>query len=141
MPKKNVLREIEVLKTKPRNEFPFALSDWWEAWEYFGGDASDPENWGFVEDGTLERCMVALTNNISLELDQEMRSKGILQRLSADHDDDPERFTEELIRHHDQRREDIRRQCLKTGEYKGGTWTIRSQITREQCAWKAKQGF
>lgn len=139
MPKRNSLREVRALD-KSRNEYPFAYSDWWEAWECWGGDASDPENWGFVADGALEACMQALGNNISFELDLEMRNDGSMQRLSAEYDDEPEKFTEELTRRHRQRREDIKKQCLKTGECKRASWTIRSMLTRSQCAWKAKHG-
>jgi hypothetical protein len=123
MPKRNSLREVRVLD-KSRNDYPFATCEDWEAWEYLGdGDENDDEEkWELVDDGTLEDCMYAVGNLISLELDDEMRDD--IRRLGAEYDDEPQKFIEELERRHQQRREDIKKQCWKTGRAEGGGWRI-----------------
>lgn len=133
MAKKNSLREVRAL-SKAKNEDIFAYSDYWEAWEQVGEDAGDPENWEFMADGSLSDCIEALSLILSIELDRSMQDES--KRLGAHYDD----FFEELARRHRQKQEDIKKQCWKTGEYKGDGWTIRSILTRAQCAWKEKHG-
>jgi hypothetical protein len=133
MAKKNSLREVRA-KSLSRNEEIFAYSDYWEAWEQVGEDGNDPENWEFIADGSLSDCIEALSLIISIELDRAMQDEK--KRLGVQYDD----FFGELARRHRQKQEDIKKVCLKTGEYKGEGWTIRSQLTRSQCAWKEKHG-
>ena len=142
MPKKNLLREVRELDTT-KEKYPYAVSDWWEAWQCRSDDVDNPENWGQVEEGTLQECIQALTNVISRELELEMRQDGSTQRLSAKYDDEPQKFTNEMKKRHQKKRSDIKKQCLMTGKHSGsfGNWVIRSVLTREQLAYKEEFGM
>jgi hypothetical protein len=129
MAKKKSLQEVQALDNA-KNDYPFATWEVWEASEYFEGLYGDGEydnrNWDIVAEGALEHCMSAVEELISLELDEERQED--IRRLSAEYDDEPQKFLEELERWHQQRCEDIKKQCWKTGTAAGGSWFIERYV-------------
>lgn len=117
MPKRNLLRIVHDLD-KSRAIPVYDKTDWWEAWEC-DGDGDDEDDWALAEEGTLDECIEALTNVISREVDAETR----------DLDYEPN----EWAKRQEQRRSEIRKQCLTKGRAgKEGLWEIRSVLTEQQ---------
>jgi hypothetical protein len=129
MAKKKSLQELQALDNA-KNDYPFAAWEVWEASEYFeekyGDGEYDDRNWEIVAEGALEHCMYAVEELISWELEEEMQED--IRRLSAEYDDEPQKFLEELERRHQQRCEDIKKQCWKTGTAAGGSWFIERYV-------------
>jgi hypothetical protein len=130
-----ILSAPSKFKQQIQNQYPFTYSDEWEAWERVGEDENDPDSWDFLTDGSLQDCLNdGLHLLISIELDYAIQDDQ--KRLGKKYDD----FFEEIARRHRKKTQEITKACLQYGEYKGEGWTIRSQRTREQCEWLAKNG-
>lgn len=126
MPKRNLLRTVHDLDKS--GAIPvYVESDWWEAWECYG-DGDDEDDWVFAGDGTLDECLLALTNVISQEVDAQIRNWDL------------ELYEWEKMQ--EQRRSEIRKQCLTTGSAgTKGSWSIRSSLTAEQILYQRNHLF
>jgi hypothetical protein len=89
----------------------FELSEHWEAWELVDAEESD---YDFIEEGTLDECLQALTNLISFEVTSELLRHNL--------------GPEEWSRKQQSRREEIKQKCYREGRYKGKGWVIQSVI-------------
>jgi len=112
MPRRNLLRIVRNLdKSSAETYEPI---DFWDAWVCHG-DKENVDDWVQEEEGTLDECIQALTNWISVEVDMELRSIHIPD----------EKFLSEWERRQNQRRKEIRQQCLT----KGRVDSVGSQIS------------
>lgn len=145
MASKNFLKQLRVLdKKKP--PLPYASATWWHAC-VVDDDADDileddeeGESWLILEDGTLDACLDAINDWISMEVDQEFTADGSASRLSVKYDDAPQKYIAAWERRQQQRREEIRQCCLAEGCYEQkGQWLISSVLTPEQVAYEAKR--
>jgi hypothetical protein len=146
-------------------DFPFAYSDAWEAGALSLGDGEDEEedeedqeviefreeefddglgqeededdeegNWQYIAEGCpLEECLQSIMFFLTMEVDSEMDGQ-------ISDDIDMQKFFAAKAKLRSQKREVVKRTCLINGECEGDGWQIRSQRTREQCEWLAKNG-
>ncbi len=155
MARKNSLKEAKGFgSTKAKKEGIFAYCDEWEAWALSAGDEEDEEvveldgeefddgleeeedefgNWGYLADGSLSECLEAVMFFLTIELEMETRGT-IIDTL------DNEDYFKLKIKLRSQKLEAVKKECLINGEYEGDGWQIRSERTREQCEWLAKNG-
>lgn len=110
----------------------FAYSDEWEAWELTGSRRQSSSG-RFLSDGSLSECLESVMFFVTMEVDMESEGE-INDEMNIDS------FFANKTRLRSQKVEEVKKACLKNGEYKGKGWVIRSQRTREQCEWIANNG-
>lgn len=136
MAKKNFLKQIRALDRK-KEKYPYALSNWWEAWECVG-NPDELGDWIQVAEGTLDECIQELTNEISWEVDQEIDADRTRRRWNVEYDDDTENYIAAWEARQQQRRAEIKETCLVEGWcLREGKWEIRSVLTAEKAAHNA----
>ena len=151
MAKKNTLSEIKALSRGSSNkiykEGIFAYSPDWEAGALLeedeevtklDGDEFDDEleenqesgDWRCVAEGSFSECLDEILIYLTVEVDMEME-KQTSKEVKG----------ESLYKRSCQRLQEVKKVCLTNGEYQGRSWQIRSQRSREQCEWLAKNGY
>lgn len=131
MAKKNTLREVKSISSSKIKDV-FAYSDHWEAWEVVGDDEDD---WSFLAEGFFEDCMGGIQALITIELEYAIREENNLSIR-----ENPDWFLDELKKRHQERVEEIKKQCFEKGQYITPNWSLRSVRNRYQCEWIAKNG-
>jgi hypothetical protein len=140
-------------KQQLQQDYPFACSDAWEAGALFpeeeeeviefdeeefddGLEEEEEEelgNWGYLAEGSLSECLEAIMFLLTTEVEIETGGQ-IADAMNA------QDYFEQKTQLRSQKLEAVKQACLVNGEYKGDGWHIRSQRTREQCQWLAKNG-
>ncbi|MBC1238666.1 hypothetical protein [Nostoc sp. 2RC] len=135
MGRKRPLAEVIQLNSKRQNnskknkpiyyrEGIFELSNHWEAWVLVDAKEAD---YDFLEEGTLDECLFALTNFISFEV----TSKFLRHNLEP----------EEWSRKQQERREEIKQECYRQGRYEGMGWVIESVVDKLGLESMIEEGF
>jgi hypothetical protein len=143
MAKKNTLSEIKALSrvsSKINKEGIFAYSPDWEAGALVEEDDDqelDDERevegfgrWQYIAEGSFSDCLDEVLVNITVEVDMEME-KQTSKEING----------ETLYQRTCRRMEEVKKACLTNGKYEGRGWQIRSQRSRQQCEWLAKNGY